>query len=132
MMFAMFSLVSMAQEITIRHNVNFNGQSALNLQCNYSISGSGYVNAIAYICDGEGEGVPCEINGYHDSEGNLCSYVTKSYVNAGNVKANLYIPNSVMGECCEPGVWYVFFVVSDYNTNERLYESEMYEFQLDY
>jgi len=130
-LFAMFSFVTMAQEVTVNLNVNKSGKLNLHLRCDYSVNVEGYVNVMAYICDGDGNGVPCENDMFSDADGNMCSSLHKSYIKAGNVTANIYIPNEVLHEYCESGSWYVFFVVEDCDTNERIYESEMYEFELE-
>lgn len=110
--FAVLGFASMAQTITVNQNVRGNnGKLGMQVHVNYSITGSGSADMIAYINDVNGNPIKCDAEYLCDEEGNLCSFLENQKIGNGSYSCNLFFPYDVIGEIMGNGTYQVEFVM---------------------
>lgn len=129
---AVLGFATMAQNITITHNVkDKNGKMSMLVTVDYRAPRSCNADLNLYVCDMNGQNVVANINGYKDAGGHLCSYLLNTPVVGGNgYTGKFYFPYEVLKRALRNGRWQVWFYMSDRQSNREILRSRNFPFTL--
>lgn len=122
---------AMAQTFSYTNNVSINnsGTQGIQFKLRYNCPVNGNVDIYAFIMDDDLNMIDCDIPGYNDGRGHLCSYKTGKNLHVGAATATIYFPYNVLDRVIERGWWKVTFYLEDSDTGEILGIYHGYDFK---